>query len=288
MDDPEHVTDFCAEHFCLVCASAAFGLQQELEEWTASSTNEQLAGEEKPKFNFDADLVDLTCIVCKKDVFPPVLQCQNGHLACIECSQRVAQCSACSRSISRIKNVALEKILTSATVSCKYARMGCTEVCTFMSRDSHEKICSFEPKMCTVPGCNLAGFEARFPEHLKSEHNVDNIIDLENCTSEAGEYSLMATLYLDSSNSKALLTHENGVDCYLLHQESTTSGELLHITALEESLKRKYQIAVEINNEQTYCYKSVSAANTHQHGRLLVPKQPGVTFEKMFCKIRLE
>jgi hypothetical protein len=73
--DPQEVTDLCEEEdFCLVCASAAFGLQRDLEEWTASSTNEQLAGEEHPKFSFRADSMDLACIVCKRDIFPPVMQ----------------------------------------------------------------------------------------------------------------------------------------------------------------------------------------------------------------------
>jgi hypothetical protein len=185
--------------------------------------------------------------------------------------------------------VALEKIIASATVSCKYAKMGCATVCSFSSRDAHEKMCSFEPKMCSVPGCTQAGFENRFAEHLKSKHDVDKLLDLEDCASESGEYSLMATLCLDSSNSsKVLLTHQNGVDCYLLHQESTASGELLHVTALDQSLKRKYQIAVEVNDEQTYCYKSLCTSNTKQHGRLLVPKPPGAPPKNMFCRVRLE
>lgn len=66
--------------FCLVCASAAYGLQCELEEWTASSSNEQLAAEDKPKFNFWADSLDLRCIVCKNDTFPPVLQVSSYHV----------------------------------------------------------------------------------------------------------------------------------------------------------------------------------------------------------------
>lgn len=212
------------------------------------------------------------------------LQCQNGHLACINCSQTGVQCSACSRSISRIKNVVLDKIIATATVSCKYARMGCPELCSFLSRDSHEKLCPFEPKMCTVPGCNQAGYESRFLDHLKAKHNVDETLELEECT--AGEYSLMASLCLNSSHSEVLLTLQSGDDCYLLHQESTASGELLHVTSLEQSVQRKYEIAVEINGEQTYCYRSLSTSST-QHGRLLVPKLVGVPVDKMLCRVRL-
>ena len=73
--DPQEITDLCKEEdFCLIYAFAAFGLQCDLEEWTASSTNEQLARKEHPKFSFRADLMDLASIVCKRDIFPPVMQ----------------------------------------------------------------------------------------------------------------------------------------------------------------------------------------------------------------------
>ena len=223
--------------------------------------------------------LDISCVVN--------VQCQNGHLACTYCSEKGISCSACSRSISRIKNVALDKVITSATVGCKYTRLGCREVCNFLAREAHEKFCPFEPKPCSVPGCNQIGYEDSFSDHLKTKHNVDQIVDLEDCTS-GGEYSLMANICLDSSNSEVLLTHQNSHDRYLLHQESTSSGELLHITSLEKAPKRKYEIAVEVNDDQTYCYKSMTTSNTQQQGQLLVPKHSGAPLKKMRCRIKLD
>ena len=78
MDPSRESGDLCdwcpVPGFCVTCASAALGLQNELRHWTASSKNGLLGGEEDGKFTISADVLDLTCIMCKKDIFPPVFQ----------------------------------------------------------------------------------------------------------------------------------------------------------------------------------------------------------------------
>ncbi|XP_022257053.1 E3 ubiquitin-protein ligase Siah1-like isoform X2 [Limulus polyphemus] len=58
-----------------------------------------------------SDLVSLfECPVCFEFVLPPILQCQNGHLVCSTCRQKITCCPTCRAPIEIIRNLTLEKV----------------------------------------------------------------------------------------------------------------------------------------------------------------------------------
>ena len=70
--------------------------------------------------------------------------CQNGHVFCTKCRQRLAQCGICQSDFeNRPMSNVLQKILTSLQVDCKFKDFGCNEKMNLEGRDSHEKNCKF-------------------------------------------------------------------------------------------------------------------------------------------------
>lgn len=50
------------------------------------------------------------CPVCLVSMKPPLTQCTNGHIICIDCRARMSMCPYCRRPIGTARNMALERI----------------------------------------------------------------------------------------------------------------------------------------------------------------------------------
>lgn len=100
------------------------------------------------------DLTSLfECPVCFDYVLPPILQCQNGHLVCSSCRQKITNCPTCRVSISyNIRNLQMEKLAPTLLFSCKYSSAGCTKSLPYNNKPEHEELCEFKPYVCPCPG----------------------------------------------------------------------------------------------------------------------------------------
>ena len=110
--------------------------------------------DEKATFSINV----LECSVCY--IIPSSTSlslCQNGHVFCTDCREKLTQCGICKRSFEKrpISNV-LQKILASVQVGCKFKSFGCTEKMNLEDRESHEKNCHFR-NICTYAneGCTI-------------------------------------------------------------------------------------------------------------------------------------
>lgn len=93
------------------------------------------------------------CPVCFDYVLPPILQCQNGHLVCQTCRQKITCCPTCRVPIgSNIRNLPMEKLASTMSFPCKYNQSGCAAQLLYTEKPDHEDSCEFKPYSCPCPG----------------------------------------------------------------------------------------------------------------------------------------
>ncbi|XP_023210640.1 E3 ubiquitin-protein ligase SIAH1-like [Centruroides sculpturatus] len=119
------------------------------------------------------DLASLfECPVCFDYVLPPILQCQNGHLVCSVCRQKLTCCPTCRGSIGNIRNLAMEKVASTVMFPCKYSGSGCRAQLVHTEKPEHEEACEFRPYNCPCPGasCKWQGNLEQVMPHLMQSH----------------------------------------------------------------------------------------------------------------------
>ena len=89
----------------------------------------------------------LKCANCQRFLFPPILQCVNGHMECRLCFDMKPQCGKCHQKMVDVPAKFAEMITEQFNVQCTYAEKGCTESVAY-------KVCN---SLETVSSCQLAG-----------------------------------------------------------------------------------------------------------------------------------
>lgn len=255
-------------------------MNSKLLSWTASSGSDLNAVETERVYRISCPL-EWKCVVCEDAIHHSVYECQLGHLLCYHCIKAGKKCSKCSEETNYIQNVAMENVMDSLGVSCKYAKLGCKNVTKFQdfTFSRHEESCPFMPMDCPMPGCTQAGVLSQFAQHLRAQHKISRLLHV-GCWEEEFD--------LETSTTSVMLRHLHSKDFYLLHHESTESGDRYQITSVKETgHKRKFVLDVKVSKELTYSYTSVSEVHVQSEGGLLVPKQPGGGTLKKRCKIQL-
>ncbi|KAL1429290.1 hypothetical protein MTO96_016501 [Rhipicephalus appendiculatus] len=100
------------------------------------------------------------CPVCLNPVTPPIVQCVSGHLMCLPCRNKVAECPLCKESVSNIRVLPMEKMAEKIyPYPCKYSDYGCTAKPNLCDKSNHEKTCDFRPCTCifTATACKWTG-----------------------------------------------------------------------------------------------------------------------------------
>ncbi|MBA0601896.1 hypothetical protein Gorai_002099 [Gossypium raimondii] len=118
----------------------------------------------------------LECPVCCNSMYPPILQCLNGHTLCSGCKPKVDnRCPTCRHELGNIRCLALEKLAASLELPCKYQSFGCNGIYPYYSKPKHEYQCSYRPYGCPYAGseCTVIGDIPHLVAHLKDDHKVD-------------------------------------------------------------------------------------------------------------------
>ncbi|MQL74954.1 hypothetical protein Taro_007325 [Colocasia esculenta] len=118
----------------------------------------------------------LQCPICFDPMYPPILQCQNGHTLCSKCKNRVHnRCPTCRQELNNIRCLALERIAQSVELPCKFQLRGCPGIFPYYDKLRHETQCRFRPYNCPYAGaeCHVTGDIPSLVEHLRDEHKVD-------------------------------------------------------------------------------------------------------------------
>ncbi|KAI9126828.1 hypothetical protein K1719_002424 [Acacia pycnantha] len=118
----------------------------------------------------DPDILD--CCICCQPLTIPIFQCKNGHIACSTCCVQLAhKCYSCTAPIGNIRCRAIEKVLESLEISCRYARHGCIEKITLINKCIHEKDCIYTPCWCPIFGCQFTAPSKKLSQHINHEHH---------------------------------------------------------------------------------------------------------------------
>eukprot|EP00466_Bigelowiella_natans_P015118 jgi/Bigna1/126423/aug1.2_g1131 len=122
------------------------------------------------------DKKDLHCTVCLDFPEKEIFQCENGHLMCGTCHNRVIQgsnpfCPNCRVRLSRerlYRNRFAEAVLSSLMVPCK--NKGCKEIVQYGNLKSHHLRCGFRKLRCKYHplGCSWEGIFNNLKAHQKN------------------------------------------------------------------------------------------------------------------------
>ncbi|XP_077242446.1 E3 ubiquitin-protein ligase DIS1-like isoform X1 [Tasmannia lanceolata] len=103
------------------------------------------------------------------------MQCSDGHILCSGCKSRVRnKCPTCMHELGNIRCLALEKMVVSLTLPCKYQSSGCICIHPRYNKLEHGSQCVFRPYTCPYAGseCTVAGDIPYLVAHLKDDHKV--------------------------------------------------------------------------------------------------------------------
>lgn len=67
------------------------------------------------------------CTFTSRFLFPPILQCVNGHMECRGCYDLKPQCGKCHQKMVDVPAKFAEMITEQFNVQCSYSEKGCTE-----------------------------------------------------------------------------------------------------------------------------------------------------------------
>ena len=133
-------------------------------------------GPSSTKIESEEILTHLECPVCLEYIFPPIKQCEKGHLLCKDCHSKVQNCPTCRGKLSEERNLTAEKIAFLLKYPCRFNTNGCKEALTLSAKEKHEKNCEYLQMKCPFHfKCQYTGTMFETEKHLKSVHNVTPI-----------------------------------------------------------------------------------------------------------------
>ena len=118
----------------------------------------------------------LECNICLEiPNCKPVYQCNNGHIHCNVCHDKVTDCSVCRIKLRDTRNLTAEKILEKCPRPCTFNNYGCETILNEQPLKVHEERCMFKPVQCPVTVCDSL---VPINEILK---HIDDMNDLHRC-----------------------------------------------------------------------------------------------------------
>lgn len=100
------------------------------------------------------------------------IQCENGHLACSSCCTVLQKnnCCSCNKPTGSNRCRAIEKVLESAQVKCRYSTYGCKESISYGDQFDHLGKCKHAPCWCPISDCKFVGTSRQLYQHFSSKH----------------------------------------------------------------------------------------------------------------------
>ncbi|XP_023244688.1 E3 ubiquitin-protein ligase siah2-like [Centruroides sculpturatus] len=114
----------------------------------------------------------VSCPVCFTVAKPPVSQCTNGHIVCLQCRPRVSNCPTCQKTLGHIRSLITEQLSSSLRLPCRNEAFKCTEMLYEVDREDHETICFFNPLTCPFSylDCRWEGARPNLLSHIRQTH----------------------------------------------------------------------------------------------------------------------
>ena len=96
------------------------------------------------------------CVICldiPTDV--PIPQCENGHILCRACRDKVLYCPVCKVKLGKSRCLAAEKVLELCPRPCEFEAIGCKTKLIPSKLLDHIRVCKFAPIRCVYPSCEV-------------------------------------------------------------------------------------------------------------------------------------
>ncbi|GJT82791.1 aminotransferase-like mobile domain-containing protein [Tanacetum coccineum] len=152
----------------------------------------------------------LDCMICSNLLFPPVFQCETGHLACSRCcSEFKGVCLCCMPNNNRCRG--FEKFIESiSSISCKNARSGCKKTVSYNNKSKHEQSCPHATCWCPYPSCSFAGSFQSLYFHFDIKHTASTARFIYGTTFSICIEIDQTTIFLQEQNENVIfiLNHE--------------------------------------------------------------------------------
>lgn len=166
----------------------------------------------------------LDCSNCFQLLTIPLFQCDNGHIVCSTCCDKLGnKCQKCSLHISSKRCKAIENILQSMDKSCLNEKHGCTETISYNRNRKHEEECIHEPCYCPLSGCDFVASSEVLSSHFSHKHG-----DSQNKFS----YGHSFVVSLNSNDETIVLQEENDGKLFILKNITMLLGTAVNICCI--------------------------------------------------------
>lgn len=125
------------------------------------------------------DLSDLKtlieCTICLDIRRGQIFQCENGHVVCAECKEKVWQnCPSGSCGQIKSRNLVAENFRNKSSIQfhCQYEEKGCEIFQTITELESHEVKCQFRMVSCSYDDCDETMMALEFDGHVDEYHKA--------------------------------------------------------------------------------------------------------------------
>ncbi|XP_024014475.1 E3 ubiquitin-protein ligase SINA-like 7 [Eutrema salsugineum] len=168
------------------------------------------SSDENDETNCSAMLLDLealNCPICFDALTSSIFQCDNGHIACSTCCDKLMnKCPSCDSPVGQIRCRAMERVISAIIVPCPNAKLGCTKSFSYGTELTHEKECAFSRCYCPAENCDYTGSYKDIYSHFdvhkgEARYNYQFLFD---------EYSII-NFELTEFTSVVLKGHEAGI-----------------------------------------------------------------------------
>ncbi|CAM0903074.1 unnamed protein product [Alopecurus aequalis] len=221
----------------------------------------------------------LTCRICLEPLRPPIFKCEEGHVLCSVCMEKLREvgqalnlgifCDLCRRSTSYCRCVELEQVIDSVKVPCSNETYGCNEIVRYHEKGKHESGCPHAPCYCPEDGCTFRGATCCLLDHFGTTHGWS----LTNFS-----YNKPLKLSVARDHRFTLLVGEDQ-SMFLLTNTLTEIGNALTMTCVRPH-----------ESEPNYSC-NISAANSvvggKAEGRLVFQKDPLVSSSSLVGGVQL-
>ena len=190
-------------------------------------------------------LEDLECPVCREYMTPPISICVSGHSICKTCRRKLKKCRMCTKTFTKSRNLALEKIIGKMKYPCKYEDLGCTGLFSLECLASHQADCPRQAHRCPfavldAQTCTWEGTADAVVGHMKANHS-----DICSMLNRAGKFrTRLWDIVKGPLWCRAVYKQDDVFLWYTKLVESHVYSCLLYMGVKEEAAAFKYKMTI--------------------------------------------
>lgn len=194
---------------------------------------------------YSAVLRELECPICTNYMFPPILQCTNGHSYCETCYLQLKICPVCQSPFTGVRNRSLEAVVDAmAAFPCINEKYGCKLKMPIQVRIQHEQMCKYKIDFpCMKEGCSWFGRREDILKHWCSKQLA------------IPPYKRDNVCYMELSNG---FYHVNIIEAHdqLFWFQQKTSGDKVYFVVqfigVYSDVKHKYVYELQLGRERKH------------------------------------